>query len=107
MRVPNKHAQALGKLSKGKPKNYSKEELEKRKERLALHRSKRWAARKTLRPEFFRPPIPVESSQSNSATLSLQDKENAVAVNVDAGKHISDEEDERRNPWPNSNCNQG
>ena len=38
----NKAAQALGKLAKGKPKNYSRGELAKRKKRLAKARRQRW-----------------------------------------------------------------
>jgi hypothetical protein len=40
--VSNHHASALGKLAKGKPKNFSPEELERRKKRLAKARKKRW-----------------------------------------------------------------
>jgi hypothetical protein len=38
----NAAAQKLGKLAAGKPKNYSLEELEKRRELLAKARAKRW-----------------------------------------------------------------
>jgi hypothetical protein len=38
----NKAAQALGRRAKGVPKSYSPEELERRKQRLAEARSKRW-----------------------------------------------------------------
>jgi hypothetical protein len=37
-----KAASLLGKLSKGKPKNYSTEEREKRRQRFAEARKKRW-----------------------------------------------------------------
>ena len=38
----NPHAQALGRSAKGKPKQYSAEEIAKRTERLAEARKKRW-----------------------------------------------------------------
>lgn len=41
----NKNAQALGRMAKGKPKNYSKAERKRRAERLAVARSKRWRAK--------------------------------------------------------------
>jgi hypothetical protein len=38
----NKAASALGKLAKGIPKRFSQAEIERRKQRLALARAKRW-----------------------------------------------------------------
>jgi hypothetical protein len=38
----NRAAQALGRRAKGVPKNYSPEEIERRKNLLAAARSKRW-----------------------------------------------------------------
>ena len=38
----NKNAQKLGRLAKGVPKKYSKEDIEKIKERLAQARKSRW-----------------------------------------------------------------
>jgi len=38
----NKAAQTLGKMAAGKPKNFSTEELARRKKRLAEARKKRW-----------------------------------------------------------------
>lgn len=38
----NKAAQALGRLAKGVPKNFSPEELARRRDRLAAIRAKRW-----------------------------------------------------------------
>jgi len=38
----NKAAQALGRLGKGIPKNYTEEEIEKRTKRLTEARKKRW-----------------------------------------------------------------
>ncbi len=38
----NKNAQALGRLGKGVPKNYTLEELELRRKRMAESRKKRW-----------------------------------------------------------------
>jgi len=40
--IKNPSAVALGKLAKGRPKNYSQAELKRRKERLAIARSNRW-----------------------------------------------------------------
>jgi hypothetical protein len=44
----NRAAQALGRLARGVPKSYTPAELERRKQRLALARAKRW-------PEKARP----------------------------------------------------
>lgn len=41
----NKNAQALGRLGKGIPKKYSKDELDRRKIRLVEARKKRWAGK--------------------------------------------------------------
>jgi hypothetical protein len=38
----NKHASILGKMAKGKPKNYSQAERDRRRRRLADVRKKRW-----------------------------------------------------------------
>lgn len=38
----NKSAQALGRLARGKPKNYTAAELARRRQRLAEARAKRW-----------------------------------------------------------------
>ena len=38
----NKAAQFLGRLAKGKPKNFSKAERERRRQRLSKVRAKRW-----------------------------------------------------------------
>lgn len=42
----NKAAQSLGRLAKGKPKNYSPDEIKARTERLAKARKKRWKGKK-------------------------------------------------------------
>jgi len=42
----NKAAQALGRLARGIPKNYSLDELEARTKRLKNARAKRWAGHK-------------------------------------------------------------
>lgn len=39
----NKNAQALGRMAKGKPKNYSPTEIDRRKKRLVEARKRRWA----------------------------------------------------------------
>ena len=39
----NKHAQALARLARGKPKHYSEEEIEKRTKRILEAGKKRWA----------------------------------------------------------------
>lgn len=43
--VTNKAAQALSRLAKGKPKNFTKAERKRRAERLAAARLKRWPAK--------------------------------------------------------------
>lgn len=40
--MKNAAAVSLGKLAKGRPKNYTAQELQARRERLAVVRSKRW-----------------------------------------------------------------
>ena len=42
----NKHAQALGRLSKGVPRKFTPETIEKLKKRLAEARKKRWPKKK-------------------------------------------------------------
>lgn len=44
MKTKNPNAVALGRRAAGKPKNYSKAEVARRKKRLALGRAKRWLA---------------------------------------------------------------
>jgi hypothetical protein len=39
----NKHAQALGRLAKGKPKTLTKAEIDRRTKQLAESRKKRWS----------------------------------------------------------------
>lgn len=49
--MTNKHAQALGRLAKGKPKNFTKAERKRRAELLAAARLKRWPAKSNLRAD--------------------------------------------------------
>jgi len=42
MNAIQKAASLLGKMAKGKPKNYSEEEIEKRRKRFTEARKKRW-----------------------------------------------------------------
>ncbi len=47
----NRAAQALGRKAKGVPKNFTKIELARRKQRLALARAKRWPVKKGMTKE--------------------------------------------------------
>lgn len=47
----NKHAQALGRLGKGKKKTLSKQEIQNRTQRLVAARKKRWPEKKGFAEE--------------------------------------------------------
>ena len=48
MKQKNKHAAALGRMSRGKPKNFSSEELKRRAEQMKQNQRKRWHKIKTV-----------------------------------------------------------
>lgn len=71
----NKAAQALGRLAKGKPKNYSSAELARRKKRLAEVRLKRWPAM-VPKCEYYGPDFSLAQNRAKNSNGLIWEEEN-------------------------------